>query len=134
MGVSRIPEERIGSKEPQRGVGEVVWARVKGVGELVGGVVGAGCRKVGKVDWGRVWRVVVFGYVVYLWGRREEERWEGLLAAGQGVESEVSEAVGGVRYGLVEERMGWCEYISVVKFWSWTDLSVARSVWELPNI
>lgn len=116
-------EEKITPEGGGRPIGEnmkeVFTAIFQPLSNLLGYIISAIYRGMKRVDWNRVWKVVAFAYIAYIWGGREEKRLEGLSEMVRGRERAVS-VVEGPTYLLVGDVRGWCKYFFLV-WWGYED-------------
>lgn len=90
---------------PHRSLIEMVLDFFCFIANMLGYIVAQSIKSIKKVDWDRVWKVLAFFYVAYIWGRREEERFKQLGSCRSPLKTEI----GGLEYRLVEDVQAWCK-------------------------
>lgn len=119
FGSGTVPEEKTTPEEPGRPIEEILRELCTGIFQLMSNLLGhsisAIYQGIKRVDWDRVWKIVAFAYIAYIWGGKEEKRLERLGEIVRRRSRAVSD-LSGVdvpRYLLVEDVRGWCKY----SFW-----------------
>lgn len=108
-----VQEEKITPEDPRRPIGEIMKELFTAISQLLSILlkysISATYQEIKRVDWDRVWKIMVFVYIAYIWGGKEEKRLERLGEIIRGRSTAVSE-VGGPKYFLVKDIRGWCKY------------------------
>ena len=107
-------EEKITPENRGRPIGEVMKELFTAIFQLLSNllesIISAIYHGIKRVDWDRVWKIMVFVYIAFIWGGKEEKRLERLGEIIKGRSRAVCE-VDGPRYLLVEDMRGWCKYL-----------------------